>query len=159
MFSDCDGLTSLDFSNWKTDSLLTMEGMFEVSTNLTTITFGPNWNTSGVTDMSDMFNGCNNLTTITFGPKWDISKNNWHMFTGCCSLQSMPNASKDLINKANEDISTCSPVPASITPSAVTPLPPSKDSFIQKNMILIIVVGVLLVILLLLGLSRLMKKK
>ena len=59
MFVNSTSMTSLNLSNWNTSKVTNMADMFNgndnMSSNITTITFGPNFDTSNVTDMRYMF--------------------------------------------------------------------------------------------------------
>ena len=101
MFNDCNGLTSLDLSNFNTSNVTNMRNMFNDCTNLTSLDVS-NFNTSKVTDMSSMFDSCSNLTSLTLSG-WDMSKvtDTTDMFNGCGKLSTitMKGCSQDTINK------------------------------------------------------------
>ena len=63
MFSYCDSLINLDFSNFNTENVNNMSYMFAFCNSLTNINLS-NFNTKNVTDMSYMFNCCIKLTNI-----------------------------------------------------------------------------------------------
>ena len=79
MFNDCNGLTSLDLSNFNTSNVTNMRNMFNGCTNLTSLDVS-NFNTSKVTDISLMFRNCTNLTSL------DLSKFNTSMVTDMSSM-------------------------------------------------------------------------
>ena len=54
------GLTNLNLSNFNTQNVTNMSGMFECCTSLTNLNIS-NFNTQNVTDMRVMFSGCNSL--------------------------------------------------------------------------------------------------
>ena len=61
MFDGCSSLTSLDLSNFNTEKVEDMYGMFSGSSALTTIYASDKFVTGQVTDGSEMFLGCKNL--------------------------------------------------------------------------------------------------
>ena len=64
MFSNCGGLTSLDFGNkFDTSNVTNMEQMFRSCYNLTSLDLS-NFNTSNVTNISYMFYNCSSLTSL-----------------------------------------------------------------------------------------------
>lgn len=113
-FYNCQKLSELDLSGFKTSNVTNMEGMFDWCLNLTNIKFGDNFNTGSVqqmnwmffkceklttldlrsfdtrnvTNMSDMFGDCNNLTAILVGDNWSTDQVTISegMFTNCPSL-------------------------------------------------------------------------
>ena len=101
MFNDCTNLTSLDVSNFNTSKVTDISLMFRNCTNLTSLDVS-NFNTSKVTDMSSMFDSCSNLTSLTLSG-WDMSKvtDTTDMFNGCGKLSTitMKGCSQDTINK------------------------------------------------------------
>ena len=89
MFPGCGALTSLDVSNFNTDKVTGMKCMFTACSNLVSLDVS-NFNTENVTDMSDMFNDCESLTNL------DISNFNTSnvkvmesMFADCYSLKTI----------------------------------------------------------------------
>ena len=90
MFESCQGLTSLDLSNFDTSKVTDISGMFNHCDSLTSITFGDNFNTSNVTNMGGMFNACNSLTSLDFS-NFDTSKftDMQYMFYQCNGLTSL----------------------------------------------------------------------
>ena len=58
MFSNCSSLTSLNLSNFNTNNVTNMSGMFYNCSSLTSLNLS-NFNTNNVTNMSYMFNGMN----------------------------------------------------------------------------------------------------
>jgi len=87
MFSSISTLTSMDVSGWDTSSIVTMEGMFNQSSNLTTIGDVSGWNVSNVITMKDMFKGCSSLLSVNLDT-WSITNLNsiYSMFEGCTAL-------------------------------------------------------------------------
>ncbi len=73
MFSQCNGLTSLDLSNFDTSKVTSMDGMFNNCNSLTLLDLS-SFDTSKVTYMIDMFMYCSKLISITFGYNADVSK-------------------------------------------------------------------------------------
>ena len=67
IFHDCQSLTSIDVSHFKTDKINSMVGLFQGCRNLESIDLS-NFNTEEVTNMKEMFHGCRSLTSI------DLSK-------------------------------------------------------------------------------------
>ena len=67
MFENCEGLTSLDVSNFNTSSVTDMNSMFCYCISLKSLDVS-NFNTSSVTDMNSMFYKCQSLTSL------DVSK-------------------------------------------------------------------------------------
>lgn len=71
MFMGLDGLTSLDLSQWKTDSATSMRAMFAGDRSLVRVrgldSTNPNWNTGKVTDVSYMFYLDGALTSLGNG--------------------------------------------------------------------------------------------
>ena len=61
MFYYCNGLTSLDLSNFDTSKVINMNSMFYGCSKLSTIYVGKNWNTLLVTDSVNMFRICSKL--------------------------------------------------------------------------------------------------
>ena len=60
MFYGCSSLTNIDLSNFNTNNVTYMNGMFGECTSLTNINLS-NFNTNNVTDMNGMFYGCKKL--------------------------------------------------------------------------------------------------
>ena len=121
MFYNCSSLSSLDLNAFNTSKVTDMSFMFgfgnDVSSNLTTITFGPNFDTgnvttmycmfrrctqllsldlsnfdtSQVTNMATMFYECNNITSIKFSSNFDTRQvtDMSFMFARCYDLASL----------------------------------------------------------------------
>ena len=90
MFEYCEGLKSLDVTNFNTSNVTTMNAMFGVCSKLTNLDLS-NFNTSNVTDMQLMFSQCSELETISVGNGWSlesISSQQYgaDMFTECTAL-------------------------------------------------------------------------
>ena len=86
MFSECNLVTSLNLSNFKTQDVSNMSYMFNLCDSLTSLDLS-NINTINVTDMSYMFCGCislNNLNILNFNTQKVTNMS--HMFCGCKSL-------------------------------------------------------------------------
>ena len=86
LFYKCDLLTKLDFSNFNTENITTMEAMFSECNSLTDINFS-NFNTQNVTNMNHLFYRCKSLIKLDlscFDTKNVI--NMFSMFEGCKSL-------------------------------------------------------------------------
>ena len=64
MFHGCNGLSSLDISNFDLENVVNMSSMFKGCTNLTNIIFKDDTLTKSLEDMSYMFFGCEKLHTI-----------------------------------------------------------------------------------------------
>lgn len=67
MFCDCVRLKLLDLSNFVTESVKSMRGMFEGWSNLINL-ICDKFDTSNVSHMSDMFSGCKSIENL------DLSK-------------------------------------------------------------------------------------
>ena len=73
MFSECNGLTSLNLSNWNTSKVTDMGTMFNGCRSLTSLNLS-NWDTSMATFSTRMFVSCNLLRTITINDKTSANK-------------------------------------------------------------------------------------
>ena len=98
MFSNCNNLSSLDLSNFNTEKVTNMSGMFFGCSALTTIYASDNFKTDKVTVGSNMFGGCTNLKG------YDSSKTD-HTYANCsatgyftpgCAYAEFDNATKTL---------------------------------------------------------------
>ena len=101
MFNYCDGLTSLDLTNFDTSNVTNMFIMFEGCNGLTSLTLS-SFDTSNVTDMNNMFSGCSGLTSLdlrNFNTSNVTDMNN--MFSGCSGLTSL-----DLSNFKTSKVTT-----------------------------------------------------
>lgn len=88
MFYYCSSLTSLDVSNFDTQNVKDMSGMFSCS-SLTSLDIS-NFNTKNVTDMSEMFFWCSSLTSLDVSNFDTQSVTNIKgMFEACSSLTSL----------------------------------------------------------------------
>ena len=87
MFEECHSLETLDLSNFNTANVTDMTCMFYGCTALETLDLS-NFNTANVTSMTCMFYGCSALNTIYVSDKFDITKvySSNVMFEGCKSL-------------------------------------------------------------------------
>ena len=98
MFYNCNKLSSLDLSNFNTEKVTNMSGMFLGCSALTTIYASDNFKTDKVTVGSNMFGGCTNLKG------YDSSKTD-HTYANCsttgyftpgCAYAEFDNATKTL---------------------------------------------------------------
>ena len=64
MFSGCENIRYINFSNFSTSNVKNMSDMFYGCSSLNSLPNISNWNTANVTDMSDMFSGCSSLKKI-----------------------------------------------------------------------------------------------
>ncbi|MCI6619635.1 MAG: BspA family leucine-rich repeat surface protein [Prevotella sp.] len=89
MFYGCSSLTSLDVSNWNTQSVTNMNNTFYGCSSLTSLDVS-GWNTQSVTNMNGMFYGCSSLTSLDVSG-WNTQSvtNMGNMFYGCSSLTSL----------------------------------------------------------------------
>jgi uncharacterized repeat protein (TIGR02543 family) len=89
MFYNCDALTSIDLSNWNTDSLITCADMFNNCINLESIDL-ENWTTPKLQLCHGMFVACNKLTNLNIS---NFNTSNvtlmGAMFKNCESLTSL----------------------------------------------------------------------
>ena len=101
MFSDCNGLTSLDLRNFNTSNVTNMNRMFEYCTSLTSLDLR-NFNTSKVISMYYMFTECASLKELDLSG-WDTSKvtNMESMFSNCAKLESLDLSGWDTSNVTN----------------------------------------------------------
>ena len=60
MFFNCISLTIINLSNFNTQNVTNMSGIFSECSSLTNINLS-NFNTQNVNKMSDMFEGCSSL--------------------------------------------------------------------------------------------------
>ena len=89
MFSGCSSLTSLDFSNFNTNSVTDMSGMFDGCFFLTSLNLS-DFRTDSVVNMAAMFRGCSSLTSLNLSDfKTDSVVNMAAMFERCSSLKSL----------------------------------------------------------------------
>ena len=86
MFSSCNSLAQINFSNFNSENVTNMRNMFFSCKSLISINFS-NFNTQNVTNMADIFSGCKSLSNL------DLSKFNTqnvidmsYMFYDCNSL-------------------------------------------------------------------------
>lgn len=103
MFYKCTALTSIDFTNFNTSSIVNMSYMFSGCTSLQTLDLTA-FNTENVEYMIEMFSGCSNLSTIYCNKDWNthpISSDN--MFSGCVNLRNYSDYNNNNISKANPD--------------------------------------------------------
>ena len=92
LFSYFTNLTTItDLTNLNTNSVVSMQSMFESCPKLTSLDLS-SFNTSNVTDMNSMFAGCSSLVTIYVSRGWTTSSvspsvNGDDMFAGCSNLR------------------------------------------------------------------------
>ena len=90
IFNNCRGVTSLDLSTWKTDSLTNMKAMFGSNPTLKTVIFGENFDTSKVTTMDSLFQSCEVLTSVNIDKfVTDNVTSFYGMFDKCKALTSL----------------------------------------------------------------------
>ena len=94
MFHNCTSLTSLNVSNFNTQNVIYMTGMFsgswQVYMSLRNIIGLNNFNTSKVISMQEMFYNCNQLTSIDISSFNTSNVTNMYlMFHGCTSLTTL----------------------------------------------------------------------
>lgn len=87
MFLACKSLTTLDLSSFNTENVMHIGSMFYGCSNLTTLDLS-SFNTANVMYMSYLFGSCPNLQTIYVGDDWTVSENTncADMFPGCDNL-------------------------------------------------------------------------
>lgn len=89
MFNDCKALTSIDLSKFNTGYITDMKGMFSNCEALTSIDLS-NFNTANATDMGYMFSGCKALTSLNLSSfNTEYVKDMQRMFEGCENLASL----------------------------------------------------------------------
>ena len=87
MFADCKNLKSIDLSNFKTDNITHMGGMFVGCDNLNEIKGLNNFISSNINNMNSMFYECKNLISINLSNfKTDNVNDMSYMFYGCLKL-------------------------------------------------------------------------
>ncbi|MGL4949114.1 MAG: BspA family leucine-rich repeat surface protein, partial [Anaeroplasmataceae bacterium] len=89
-FADLPKLQKIDFTNFKTPNLLTVNDIFARSTNISQLTFTEGFIGTNITDLSQMFMGLNKLTTLDIS-SFDMSEvvDMSDMFSGCTMLVSL----------------------------------------------------------------------
>ena len=73
MFDGCALLTQVDCTNWNTNNVTSLLGVFRGCSKLTTLTNIGNINTNNVTIFKDAFYGCASLTTLNLSG-WNFTK-------------------------------------------------------------------------------------
>ena len=110
MFSGCSSLTSLDLSNFDTSLVISMYEMFSGCSSLTSLDLS-SFNTSLVTYMSDMFYRCSSLASLYLS-NFDTSlvTDMSSMFSYCSSLTSLDlsNFDTSLVTSMYQMFSGCS---------------------------------------------------
>ena len=84
MFNSCNKITSLDISNFSSESLAFKGHTFTLCDNLEAIEFDPNFKTNNIQYMDGMFRGCSKLKILDLS-SFDTSSAvtmEW-MFEGC----------------------------------------------------------------------------
>ena len=76
MFSGCENIKSIEFSNFTTTNITNMSYMFYYCRSLKTLIGLSEWNTYNVNDMMFMFNGCKSLNSLSDISKWYRNKTN-----------------------------------------------------------------------------------
>ena len=110
MFSECNGLTSLDVSQLDTSNVTDMSEMFSHCSGLTSLEVS-NLDTSKVTDMSRMFSHCSGLTSLDVS---QLDTSNVTAMTGmfrlCSGLTSLDVSQLDTSNVTSmgEMFNSCS---------------------------------------------------
>ena len=110
MFNGCYFLEELDLSNFNTNNVTNMSGMFKGCQQLKELNIS-NFNTNNVTNMKEMFYNCSSLKEL------DLSNFNTNkvidmsfMFAGCSSLEELDISNFNTINvkKMKYMFSSCS---------------------------------------------------
>ena len=104
MFYECKSFNSLpDISKWNTSNVKNMSYMFYRCKSLNSLTDISKWDTSNVNDMRCIFYECNSLNSLPDISKWNTSnvENMSCMFRRCYSLNSLPDISKCNSNNVN----------------------------------------------------------
>ena len=98
LFSGCESITEIDFSNFDTSKVTYMEHMFTLCTNLTSLN-SLNFNTAKVTNMRELFRECHSLTSLDLS-NFDTSEvtNFLAFFDSCHSLAYLDLSSFDCDN-------------------------------------------------------------
>ena len=98
MFNGCSFLEELDLSNFNTNNVTNMSGMFKGCQRLKELNIS-NFNTNNVTNMKEMFYNCSSLEEL------DLSNFNTNkvtdmscMFAGCSSLEELDISNFNTIN-------------------------------------------------------------
>ena len=101
MFCDCNLLTNLNLSNFKTQNVTNMSCMFLGCKSLTDLDLS-SFNTQNVTNMSKMFDGCESLTNLNLSNfKTQNTTNMSDMFLSCRSLTNLNLSNFETQNVAN----------------------------------------------------------
>ena len=102
MFHGGSAITEIDFTDFNTSEIESMEYLFRKCSSLTSINFGKNFDTSKVTEMSLMFCNCAKLTSLNLST-FNTSKITYmhNMFNGCESLTSLDLSSFDTSHITN----------------------------------------------------------
>ena len=103
MFINCSSLTSLDVSNFKTENVTNMTQMFESCSGLTSLDVS-NFNTENVMYMGDMFDNCIALTSLdlSYFDTKNVTHMSW-MFSSCRNLTTIYTSDKFVTTACLED--------------------------------------------------------
>ena len=83
MFNRCKSLVNLDVSKWDTSQVTNMSAMFMICKTLSELDVSK-WKTSSVIDMSNMFYGCSSLIELDV-KDWDVKNvNDINQLFSCC---------------------------------------------------------------------------
>ena len=106
MFSGCENIKYIHFSNFNTSNVNNMKYMFSCCESLNTLTNISNLDTTNVNNMSYMFYLCKSLNSLPDISNWDTANVNdmSYMFSGCESLNSLP----DISNWDTADVNSMS---------------------------------------------------
>ena len=96
MFSGCTRLEKIKYSNWDTNNVTNMEGIFNNCSSLTSLPDISKWNTKNVINMLGIFNCCFSLTSLPDISRWNTNNvaNMSYIFSECKSLTSLPDISQ-----------------------------------------------------------------
>ena len=97
LFAGLTNLESIDFTNFKTDNVTNIEGMFMGDTNLKSLDLS-GFNTSQINTMYATFRDCNNLVSINFTGWNPKVKEIYNLFTNCYKLESVDLSGFDVSN-------------------------------------------------------------
>lgn len=110
MFYNCEALTSIDTTLYKTPNVTTMNSMFKNCINLTSLNIN-SFEGNSVTNLAEMFSGCSDLTSLTMNSfKTPVATTMQDMFKNCSSLTTIAPTSLDttLVTNLSGMFSGCS---------------------------------------------------